>query len=82
MFGFMMLVVWLWSRDERAGFSGRGWLEAARTSSFDHMVARGPTAAAAAAGRAPGSGGIDDDEHLAAYNAYLAQLNKSTRDSG
>jgi putative copper resistance protein D len=36
--------------------------------------------AAAQAGAAPlwdGRGGIDDDEHLAAYNAFLARLNES-----
>jgi hypothetical protein len=25
----------------------------------------------------PAAGGIDDDEHLAAYNAYLARLNSA-----
>jgi hypothetical protein len=47
-----------------------GWLEAARKSRFDEVVAPGGPAAAP-----PGRGGIDDDEHLAAYNAYLARLN-------
>jgi hypothetical protein len=27
-------------------------------------------------------GGIDDDEHLAAYNEYLARLNAAPRDAG
>jgi hypothetical protein len=27
-------------------------------------------------------GGIDDDEHLAAYNAYLAQLNRAAPGDG
>jgi hypothetical protein len=41
------------------------------------------SAAAAAGGTAPaavswdGRGGIDDDEHLAAYNAFLARLNQA-----
>ena len=75
MFGFMMLVVWLWSRDDRAGWAHRGWLEAARRASFDHLV-RAPEGAGGAAAAA-GEGGIDDDEHLAAYNEYLARLNSA-----
>ena len=31
----------------------------------------------AAGGDWSGPGGIDDDEHLAAYNAFLARLNES-----
>jgi putative copper resistance protein D len=85
---FMMIVVWMWSCDERADSLGLGWLEAARRSRFEELVA-GQSGEAAATGpasaRQPASGGpgtapashgtIDDDEHLAAYNAYLAQLN-------
>ena len=96
MLAFMMVVVLLWSRDDRAGGLGQGWLEAARKASFEHLVGSGeaaPARAAAAAGdtaTAPGAGGgaarradlpraggIDDDEHLAAYNAYLARLHRS-----
>ncbi|MBO0775976.1 MAG: cytochrome c oxidase assembly protein [Actinobacteria bacterium] len=105
MLGFMMVVVLLWSRDDRAGGLGHGWLEAARTANFESLVgtaspaaagAGGPAAAAAADGTASdkaaaasaGSGDparrggrpardIDDDEHLAAYNAYLARLHRS-----
>jgi putative copper resistance protein D len=90
MLAFMMVVVLLWSLDKQAEGRGRGWLEAARRASFDHLVASGGGAAAPAgveAGPAGGSGdrsrrpgggagGIDDDEHLAAYNAYLARLNR------
>jgi cytochrome c oxidase assembly factor CtaG len=96
---FIMVVFWMWSRDDRAALLGLGWLEAARKANFDELVARHPVkdkAAALDAGvpgtGAPGAGtpgagtpgadarepaGIDDDEHLAAYNAYLAQLNRS-----
>ena len=91
MFAYMMIVVWMWARDERADSLGLGWLEAARRSRFEELVAGQPAAAAVVAGagnesqpeatgepRAVASrGGIDDDEHLAAYNAYLAQLNRS-----
>jgi hypothetical protein len=105
MFGLMMLVFFMWSRDERAANRGHGWLESARRASLAGLVAgqHGPGAAAAggaeagsagdsagaAAGGAEGAaagpaavswdarGGIDDDEHLAAYNAFLARLNEA-----
>ena len=90
MLAFMMIVVWQWSRDDRASLGG--WLEAARKSRFEELVgdtaAGAPTVPAAhgKAGDAPrpagGGAGIDDDEHLAAYNAYLARLNAPARDSG
>jgi cytochrome c oxidase assembly factor CtaG len=70
MFGFMMLVVWAWSRDDRAAPRHPGWLEAARKASFEHRVAGAATALPA------GRGDIDDDEHLAAYNAWLARLSQ------
>ncbi len=91
MLGFMMVVMLLWSQDDRAASQGHGWLEAARKASFEHLVG-GNAAAPAAAGEAvaqapageparrpdlPRAGGIDDDEHLAAYNAYLARLHRS-----
>jgi hypothetical protein len=65
-----------WSCSCGAGTTGpplatSGWLEAARKARFDEIVAPGGPAAAR-----PGHGGIDDDEHLAAYNAYLARLNR------
>jgi putative copper resistance protein D len=94
MFGFMIFVVWQWSRDDRTSSFGHSWLEKARASNFDSLVAQPPAdqaaanpaspgqaAAAPAAGRSgpPGTSraGIDDDEHLAAYNAYLARLNSA-----
>jgi cytochrome c oxidase assembly factor CtaG len=81
---FLMIVLWMWSRDEQA--SSPGWLEAARKSSFDALIARGhaspegaaATTATANTATAPGASVIDDDEHLAAYNAYLASLNKQS----
>jgi hypothetical protein len=91
----MMIVVWMWARDERAEAIGLGgWLEAARRARFEDLVG-GPEAAAAGPGSeiqsaatveseaaAASHGGIDDDEHLAAYNAYLAQLNKAAPKTG
>jgi putative copper resistance protein D len=69
MFAVMLLVLLAWSREHRASWGMSGWLEAARKSRFDEVVAPGGPATAR-----PGRGGIDDDEHLAAYNAYLARL--------
>jgi len=66
---FIMLVVLMWSRDDRPAAVSSGWLEAARKSRFDEVVTPGTPAATG-----PGRGGIDDEEHLAAYNAYLARL--------
>jgi cytochrome c oxidase assembly factor CtaG len=84
MFGFMMLVVLAWSRDDRASALGHGWLERARRSRFDELVATAQPATARPAAGAAARGGIDDDDHLAAYNAYLAQLNaaESERSQG
>jgi hypothetical protein len=106
MLAFIMLAVWMWARADRASLGG--WLEAARRSRFEELVAgqagaaasvpgperqRGapgePGTAAAGPGAAmtrPGAaiarpGAIDDDEHLAAYNAYLARLNSATPDA-
>jgi len=83
MFGLMMLVFLMWSTDERAASHGRGWFELARQQNLATMVAsqRGATADTAAAVRPGDRGGIDDDEHLAAYNAYLARLNQPPQDT-
>ena len=84
MFALTMIVFFAWSRERRSD-GGLGWLEVARRTNFatlvnEHREAAGavggaPTAAAPAApaGRAES---VDDDEHLAAYNAYLARLNQ------
>ena len=74
MFALMLLVLLAWSRERRASWGMSGWLEAARKSRFDEVVAPGGPAVARA-GR-----GIDDDEHLAAYNAYLARLHGTGTD--
>jgi cytochrome c oxidase assembly factor CtaG len=88
---FIMIAVWMWSRDDQASLGG--WLEAARRTQFEGLVAshaagspevpaaRGP-ATAAAPRSAASDGDIDDDEHLAAYNEYLARLNSAARDPG
>jgi cytochrome c oxidase assembly factor CtaG len=79
MFGLMMLVFLMWSRDERAGLSGRSWFERARHENLATLVASQQPADVSAAPVPAGDGRstIDDDEHLAAYNAYLARLNQA-----
>jgi putative copper resistance protein D len=101
MLAFMMIVVWMWARDDRASLGS--WLEAARRARFEELVAGQPGAPASVPGseRQPGApgepgepggpgepgrpvpahGAIDDDEHLAAYNAYLARLNSAAPDT-
>jgi cytochrome c oxidase assembly factor CtaG len=92
MFGLMMIVFLMWARDERAAGSGRSFFERARQENLASLVA---SANPDAVGPAPGAGGdaaqvpsavshrgIDDDEHLAAYNAYLARLNRQHDSAG
>jgi cytochrome c oxidase assembly factor CtaG len=87
MFGLMMIVFLMWARDERTAVSGRSFFERARRQNLATLVASaGPaTVEAGDAGAVPsagGRGGIDDDEHLAAYNAYLARLNRQHEPGG
>ncbi|MGO8959389.1 MAG: cytochrome c oxidase assembly protein [Streptosporangiaceae bacterium] len=78
MFGLMMLVFLMWSRDERAAVSGHGWFERARQENLATLVGSAqPSGDSRAQAAAAAHGGIDDDEHLAAYNAYLARLNQA-----
>jgi hypothetical protein len=93
MLAFIMIVLWMWAKDDRASLGG--WLEAARRSNFEELVAGQARTAAPVPGDArisgaPGQPGpapaaqgpIDDDEHLAAYNAYLARMNAAAPDAG
>jgi len=87
MFALVMAVFFAWSREKR-GDGGLGWLESARRSNFATLVSAhqeanagpgGPSAAPAgnrASDRDSERDSVDDDEHLAAYNAYLARINK------
>ena len=82
MFVLIMLTFLAWSRaGQRA--DGRGWLESARRASLENLTtADAPQAAAASAASASGASrparpDIDeDDEQLAAYNAFLARVNQ------
>ncbi len=65
MFVLMMIVFAMWATDPRASSRNRGWLEAVRRTEV-------------APGAPAGTGDIDnDDAPLAAYNAYLSQLNRT-----
>ena len=90
MFALMLVVFLAWSRDGQISGSGHSWLETARRSSFAGLTGAAPApgpgpgvtaaAGAAATGSAPAGqrrdeGTIDDDEHLAAYNEFLARIN-------
>src|SRR6516162_3596823 len=80
MFALVMAVFFAWSREKR-GDVGLGWLEPARRSNFATLVSSHQEATAGPGSPAPaaparGEVSVDDDEHLAAYNAYLARINK------
>jgi cytochrome c oxidase assembly factor CtaG len=80
MFVLMMFVFLMWSRDENPAVSARSWFERARRENLATLVASHHGAAPASASAEPATADvhatIDDDEHLAAYNAYLARLHE------
>jgi putative copper resistance protein D len=84
MFVLIMFVFLAWSRQGQYADS-RGWLETARRASLEQLTAAGAPAAGSAAANgaaesAPRSrprSDIDEDEdQLAAYNAFLARINQ------
>jgi cytochrome c oxidase assembly factor CtaG len=79
MFAFMMVVFFAWSRDSRASATSGGWLESVRRANFAGLTGTdtgaAPQATASGAGRKHDEATIDDDEHLAAYNEFLARIN-------
>jgi len=80
MFAVMMTVFFSWSRVARAD-GGLGWLETARRANFAALVgSHQPASPGGDASLGAASGGedesVDDDEHLAAYNEFLARLNR------
>jgi putative copper resistance protein D len=96
MFVLIMLTFLAWSRAGQRADS-RGWLESARRASLEDLTtadAPQPAASAASAASAPGPGtgpggapraartDIDeDDDQLAAYNAFLARINQGAHES-
>ncbi|MGH3168417.1 MAG: cytochrome c oxidase assembly protein [Trebonia sp.] len=79
MFVMIMVVFYGWSRERRPS-GGMGWLEAARRTSMADRFAEAAASSDAAAGTATqvrSRGNIDeDDDQLAAYNEYLARINR------
>ena len=77
MFVLIMLTFFAWTRESRPS-GGMGWLESARRANLAERYAEGTAGTAgAAAGMPPArAASVDDnDEQLAAYNAYLARIN-------
>ncbi|HVV77019.1 MAG TPA: cytochrome c oxidase assembly protein [Mycobacteriales bacterium] len=73
MFVLVLCVFIVFLRDKRAHGSMGTWLEAARSQAFYAQV--GEDAATVADDTTKRRGAtVDDDEHLAAYNAHLARL--------
>ncbi|MBO0831831.1 MAG: cytochrome c oxidase assembly protein [Actinobacteria bacterium] len=81
MFGLMMIVFLMWARDQRAVMDGRSYFERARQENLATMVASARSGDEPAPVPADGRT-IDDDEHLAAYNEYLARLNRQHESAG
>jgi len=81
MFVLTLTVFFAWSRETRSD-GGLGWLETARRVNFAAQVGAHQEAGARGDLPAPAASADDteslddDDEHLAAYNAYLARLNQ------
>jgi cytochrome c oxidase assembly factor CtaG len=80
MFAIMMTVFFAWTREARSD-GGLGWLETARRTNFAAVVGAHQEAGVSRAGPARPAAtsraeNVDDDEHLAAYNAYLSRLNQ------
>jgi putative copper resistance protein D len=73
MFLLVLCVFVVFLRDKRAHGSMGDWLEGARSQAlYDHAEMAGVTAPKRVNQRRGQT--VDDDEHLAAYNAYLARL--------
>jgi cytochrome c oxidase assembly factor CtaG len=80
MFVVIMATFFAWSRETRPS-GGMGWLESARRANFAERISEGavpagtPASARTSAKTSTVASVDDDEEHLAAYNAYLARLN-------
>jgi cytochrome c oxidase assembly factor CtaG len=75
MFVLLLVTFFEWTRETRPS-GGMGWLEEARRANLATMVSEGAAPGTAEVSRETAS--VDDnDDHLAAYNAYLARLNGS-----
>jgi cytochrome c oxidase assembly factor CtaG len=73
MFVVIMVTFFMWSRETRPS-GGMGWLESARRANLAEHMTENVNTDAAPASRT--SVNLDeDDDQLAAYNAYLARIN-------
>jgi putative copper resistance protein D len=72
MFILMLCVFISFLSDKRAQGTMGAWLEGARSQALRDATAHAGVASPSPSGRR--SQTVDDDEHLAAYNAYLARL--------
>ncbi len=79
MFGLALCVFVVFLRDKRAQGSMGAWLEGARSQALYEQVALAGVAAPDRLNQRRGQT-VDDDEHLAAYNAYLARLGQRAGD--
>jgi putative copper resistance protein D len=77
MFLLMLCVFIVFLRDKRAHGTMGGYLEGARSHALQDAVAHAGVVAPASPKTQRGQT-IDDDEHLAAYNAYLARLDRAS----
>jgi hypothetical protein len=75
MFVLLLVTFFEWTRETRPS-GGMGWLETARRANLATMVSEGAAPGTAEVPRETANVD-DDDDHLAAYNAYLARLNGS-----
>jgi putative copper resistance protein D len=82
MFLLILCVFIAFLRDKRAQGSMGDWLEGARSQAlYDNVAMAGVTTPSPLNQRRGQT--VDDDEHLAAYNAYLARLGqRAERDTG
>jgi putative copper resistance protein D len=76
MFVLILCVFVMFLLDKRAHSTMGDWLEGARSHALQEAVSHAGIAAPEQAQRRRGQT-VDDDEHLAAYNAYLAKLDRS-----
>jgi putative copper resistance protein D len=74
MFVVIMATFFAWSRETRPS-GGMGWLETARRANLAERFSEVGAVPAATPAAGDAGGVDDDDEHLAAYNAYLSHLN-------
>ena len=81
MFVVIMVTFFMWSRETRPS-GGMGWLESARRANLAEHMTENVNTDAAPASRT--SVNLDeDDDQLAAYNAYLARINgRAGRETG